>query len=82
MNPFPALLLLFLLVPLVEEGWPDDPVTLEAIRRYLEPVLAQAVETLVLGCTHSPPLKGAIRRVARELGRAAPLDDSAEAASA
>ncbi|HEX8076278.1 MAG TPA: glutamate racemase, partial [Chthoniobacterales bacterium] len=40
-----------LLVPLIEEGWLDGPVTDEIIRQYLAPLLEDAVDTLVLGCT-------------------------------
>jgi glutamate racemase len=52
-----------LLVPLVEEGWIDHPVTAEVIRIYLTELLEQAQEedlnpdTLVLGCTHYPLLR-------------------------
>jgi glutamate racemase len=54
-----------LFVPLAEEGWtdPDDPVTLAAAARYLEPFAAARVDTLVLGCTHYPLLRGVIERV-------------------
>ena len=46
-----------LLVPLVEEGWHDDPVTEEVAQRYLAPLLEAGIDTLVLGCTHYPLLK-------------------------
>jgi len=65
-----------LLVPLVEEGWLDDPVTAEVLRRYLAPLLAARIDTLVLGCTHYPLLAPAIAAVA---GPAVRLVDSAEA---
>ena len=45
-----------LLVPLAEEGWLDDPLTVEACRRYLD-ALAPSVKTIVLGCTHYPVLR-------------------------
>ena len=64
-----------LFVPLVEEGWHDDPVTEEVARRYLEPILAAGVDTLVLGCTHYPLLKAVLGRVA---GPDVTLVDSAE----
>jgi glutamate racemase len=64
-----------LLVPLVEEGWLNRPVTISILRTYLEPLLARGVDTLVLGCTHYPLLKRAIRRVA---GPGIALVDSAE----
>ena len=45
-----------LLVPLIEEGLLDDDVTDRMIMRYLEPMLADGIDTLVLGCTHYPLL--------------------------
>src|SRR6059036_188191 len=64
-----------LLVPLIEEGLLDDDVTDRVIVRYLEPLLADGIDTLVLGCTHYPLLSAAIARV---LGRGITLVDSAE----
>ena len=51
-----------LLVQLVENGWIDreDPVTRLTVERYLEPVRAAGVDTLILGCTHFPVLEGLI----------------------
>jgi glutamate racemase len=52
-----------LLVPLVEEGWTDHPVTAEVIRIYLAELNAKAAaqgmkpDTLLLGCTHYPLLR-------------------------
>jgi glutamate racemase len=53
-----------LLVPLIEEGWLEDPVTDSIIGRYLEKLLRAGVDTLVLGCTHYPLLRDAIQRFA------------------
>lgn len=53
-----------LFVPLVEEGWLDHPVTRLTAQEYLKPVLAEDVESLVLGCTHYPLLKPLLREVA------------------
>lgn len=64
-----------LLVPLVEEGWHDDPVTETVARRYLAPLFAAGIDTLVLGCTHYPLLRPLLARVA---GEAVTLVDSAE----
>jgi glutamate racemase len=64
-----------LLVPLVEEAWQDHPVTVRVLREYLKPLLRERIDTLVLGCTHYPLLKKAIREVTR--GKVA-LVDSAE----
>ena len=71
-----------LLVPLAEEGWVDDDVAALVARRYLEQLFALdgRVETLVLGCTHYPLLRGVIERVATELaGRPITVIDSASA---
>lgn len=52
-----------LLVPLVEEGWTNHPVTSQVIRIYLDELLAEAADkglqpdTLVLGCTHYPLIR-------------------------
>jgi glutamate racemase len=51
-------------VPLVEEGWAEDPVTREVAQRYLEPLLSAGVDTLILGCTHYPVLIPVLRDVA------------------
>jgi glutamate racemase len=63
-----------LLVPLIEEGLLDDDVTDRVIVRYLEPLLADGIDTLVLGCTHYPLLSAAISRA---LGHKITLVDSA-----
>jgi glutamate racemase len=65
-----------LFVPLVEEGWHDDPVTEEVAGRYLRPLLDAGIDTLVLGCTHYPLLVPVLQRVA---GPDVTLVDSAEA---
>src|SRR5947199_10003694 len=52
-----------LLVPLIEEGLLDDDVTDRMIVRYLEPLLDEGIDTMVLGCTHYPMLSGAFMRV-------------------
>lgn len=64
-----------LFVPLVEEGWLDHPVTRLTAQEYLKPVLAQHVDTLVLGCTHYPLLKPLLQS---EAGADVKLVDSAE----
>jgi glutamate racemase len=57
-----------LLVPLVEEGWIEHPVTFEVLRIYLSELAEQAraaemkPDTLVLGCTHYPLLRRQIER--------------------
>ena len=63
-----------LLVPLIEEGMFDDPVTDQMLGRYLAPLLDRGIDTLVLGCTHYPLLREAIARAA---GPSVTLVDSA-----
>ncbi|QEY25990.1 glutamate racemase [Neisseria zalophi] len=53
-----------LLVPLVEEGWLDHEVTRLTAREYLRPLLAEDIDTLVLGCTHYPLLKPLLKEEA------------------
>lgn len=53
-----------LFVPLVEEGWQDDPITRDIARRYLDPICELGVDTMVLGCTHYPLLEPILQRVA------------------
>jgi glutamate racemase len=64
-----------LLVPLIEEGLLNDDVTDRMILRYLEPLIAEDIDTLVLGCTHYPLLTGAIARL---LKRQIMIVDSAQ----
>jgi glutamate racemase len=73
-----------LLVPLVEEGWTDHPVTAEVLRIYLTEALAQAPDatTLVLGCTHYPLLKPLIERVLNGLHHPLHIIDAAQATAA
>lgn len=49
-------------VPLVENKITDpaDAVVKEFVRRYLEPIKSNNVDTLILGCTHYPALSKAI----------------------
>lgn len=49
------------LVPLAEEGWLDDPLTVEAATRYLA-ALPPSVKTIVLGCTHYPVLRPSLEK--------------------
>jgi glutamate racemase len=62
-------------VPLIEEGWLNDELTDSVILRYLEPLINEAIDTLVLGCTHYPLLADAIERA---LGSKVKLVDSAQ----
>ena len=70
-----------LLVPLVEEGWIDHPVTDKVLRIYLTEALNQAPDatTLLLGCTHYPLIEPAIRRTLADLNHPLAIIDSAQA---
>ena len=69
-----------LLVPLVEEGWVDHPVTREVLRIYLTEALARcSPHAVLLGCTHYPLIAAQVERGLRELGSDAVVIDSAEA---
>jgi len=65
-----------LFVPIVEEGWHNHPVALTIAKEYLSPLLAEKIDTLVLGCTHYPMLKKVIHQA---VGEEITLIDSAEA---
>lgn len=67
-----------LFVPLVEEGWFDKKVTFKIAEEYLNPVKKAKVDTLILGCTHYPLLKGVLKQV---MGKDVVLVDSAQEAA-
>lgn len=55
-----------LLVPLVEEGWIDHPVTEQVAKIYLSEAMALAsskADVLVLACTHYPLIAPVLRRI-------------------
>jgi glutamate racemase len=64
-----------LFVPLAEEGWANTHVAREVAEIYLEPLIDAGIDTLVLGCTHYPILRGTIEAV---VGGAVHIVDSAE----
>jgi glutamate racemase len=70
-----------LLVPLVEEGWTNHPVTDDVLKIYLTEALtaAPATQTLLLGCTHYPLIQPAIQRVLESLNHPLAIIDSADA---
>lgn len=61
-------------VPLAEEGWVDNEVARLTASIYLENLRDRGVDTLVLGCTHYPLLKGIISEA---MGEGVTLVDSA-----
>ncbi len=68
-----------LFVPLVEEGWLDHRVTREVAHEYLDPLLADGIRALVLGCTHYPLLAPLLADLA---GPEVTLIDSADETAA
>lgn len=64
-----------LFVPLVEEGWTENAVVDLTVKAYLASLKQSGIDTLILGCTHYPLLKKAIRKF---LGSGVGLVDSAE----
>jgi glutamate racemase len=64
-----------LLVPLVEEGWLEDDITRLTVQKYMAPLLANKIDTLILGCTHFPVIKDLIQD---EVGAGIRLIDSGE----
>src|SRR6266567_558638 len=55
-----------LLVPLVEEGWVEHPVTEQVAHIYVDQIFqdgARDADVLVLGCTHYPLIRPLLRRV-------------------
>lgn len=56
-----------LLVPLIEEGWVEHPVTEQVAHIYIDEVFRNAAmgeaDVLLLGCTHYPLLRPLLRRV-------------------
>ena len=50
-----------LFVPLAEEGWTHHKVTELVAKEYLFPLKLEKIDTLILGCTHYPILKDAIK---------------------
>jgi glutamate racemase len=68
-----------LFVPLVEEGETETDIARMVAAKYLTGLRDEGIDTLVLGCTHYPLLRGVI---AEAMGPQVTLVDSAEAAAA
>ncbi|NER07223.1 MAG: glutamate racemase [Okeania sp. SIO3C4] len=64
------------LVPLIEQGRINDVYTFEVVRQYLKPLIAQQIDTLILGCTHYPHLLHFFRQI---LGSSVQIVDPAMA---
>jgi glutamate racemase len=69
-----------LLVPLIEEGWVDHPVTRDVLRIYLREALdICSPQVVILGCTHYPLIAPLVAQTLTELGSSALVVDSAQA---
>ncbi|MGB9715851.1 MAG: glutamate racemase [Thermodesulfovibrionales bacterium] len=55
-----------LFVPIVEEGWTEGEIAIMIAEKYLKNIKDKYIDTLVLGCTHYPLLKGVISKVMGE----------------
>lgn len=64
-----------LFVPLVEEGWFDEKVSLAIAHKYLDGMKRDRIDTLILGCTHYPLLKPLLKKA---MGKDVMLVDSAQ----
>ena len=64
------------LVPLIEAGQANGEETLELLAEHLEPIQDAGADTIVLGCTHYPFLRKAIRKL---LGDSINLIDTSDA---
>lgn len=69
-----------LLVSLVEEGWLDTEVTRLTLHTYLDDMIKEDIDTLILGCTHYPLLHETIQEVVGE--NVALIDSGEETAKA
>ncbi|MFH0764708.1 MAG: glutamate racemase [Candidatus Omnitrophota bacterium] len=63
-----------LFVPLVEEGWTEGEIARKVSGIYLKGLKVNRIDTLILGCTHYPMLKGVIKKA---VGQNVLLVDSA-----
>ena len=69
-----------LFVPLVENGFiqPDNEITIKVAQTYLQPMIENEVDTLILGCTHYPLIRPVIDRLLRS--RVTLIDSGAQVA--
>lgn len=52
-----------LLVPAIEEGEQDSVIMDILLKKYLKPLMAKKIDTLILGCTHYGILKNKIKKI-------------------
>ena len=65
-----------LFVPLIEEGWMEDPIAYKVCEKYLKDFKKEKIDVLILGCTHYPLMRNIIQYIA---GDTVALIDSASA---
>lgn len=65
-----------LFVPLAEENWTQEDETFSIARKYLQKIVEENIDALVLGCTHYPILRDVIQQT---VGEDVILIDSGEA---
>ncbi|MDQ7055426.1 MAG: glutamate racemase [Persephonella sp.] len=56
-----------LFVPLVEEGIVEGEIAELVVRNYIDEVVRDGIDTLILGCTHYPLLKDTIKKLYPEI---------------
>lgn len=54
-------------VPLIESEQTDSPEAIDAVNRYLAPIIRAGADVVILGCTHYPFLLPCLRRAAPHL---------------
>jgi glutamate racemase len=70
-----------LFVPLIEGGFIGSQETKKAAREYLNPLISNNIDTLILGCTHYPHLKKIIQSiVGPEVNLIDPAEDTVKEA--
>lgn len=52
-----------LLVPLAEEGWTNNDIAEQVVRKYLQKFEGSDIDSLILGCTHYPLFKPVIQKI-------------------
>ncbi|HQO27553.1 MAG TPA: glutamate racemase [Candidatus Pacearchaeota archaeon] len=65
-----------LFVPIIEENWMERPGVREIAEEYLKPLVNQGIDTLILGCTHYPLMRGTIEQI---VGQEVTIVDPAQA---
>lgn len=63
----------------IELGQLNSPATIALLERYVQPLLDQGADTLVLGCTHYPFVQEAIQKIASGTGHPVVLIDTGAA---